>query len=220
MSFRTFALVLGLFVCIGSSALADTALPYVGSIVAANTEEASIFVLPDGSGPPLTAAFAFGGQLIDASITLELVGCWGSPIDHFPPEDIWLESETETSFSCAYGDMGSFYPDSETDFNGITSFTSSLAGGGWTEGPVWVYVWGSRAMEPLDCPYAVEHPPVPLRFNSADINGDGAVTLPDVTQFSTDFFGEYHYRSDFVWDGVLNLSDVILMANGLGSACE
>ena len=49
---------------------ADAGLAYVGQITVANTEETSLFILPDGSGQPLTQAMAFGGQIIDDRLSL------------------------------------------------------------------------------------------------------------------------------------------------------
>ena len=213
----SFVMVLGLLLSSASPTMADTAFPYVGSIEQANNVEASVYVLPDASGPPLTEAMEFGGQQIDATITVRLVDCWGTPIADFPWEDIWLETESEGSGPCY--PLG-FSAHSTTDNNGETNFSLSLAGGGWTEGPVWVYVVGGRALDPLDCPWGIEHPPVSLRFNSADINGDGIVNLVDTSLFSTDFFGPYQYRSDFYWDGVLNLADIARMAAGIGLSCD
>jgi hypothetical protein len=69
-------------------------------------------------------------------------------------------------------------------------------------------------------PNWVVHPPVPLRFNSADINADGVINLSDVAIFAGDYFGAYHYRSDFWWDGNLNLSDIAKMVPAFGINCE
>jgi hypothetical protein len=38
--------------------------------------------------------------------------------------------------------------------------------------------------------------------------------------FAADFYNEYHYRSDFFCDGVLDLMDVGRLATGIGSACQ
>ena len=59
-------------------------------------------------------------------------------------------------------------------------------------------------------------PPIAMRFNSPDINADLEVNLIDVVLFTWDFFGEYHYRSDFVWDGEINLLDLAVMARSQG----
>ncbi len=211
----------GVLVLLAGSSMADTAFPYVDWISPANTVEASLFVLPDGSGPALSEAYQYAGQNIDATITLGLVTCWGDPIQGFPLEDIWLESEDDGLGVCNSGNVWGFSPDGSSDINGEVTFSSSLAGGGWNEGPLWVYVVGGRALSPIDCPWGVLQSPVPLRINSADINGDGQVDLIDISLFSSDFFGSIpHYRSDFRWDGVLDLSDVALMASGVGKECN
>ena len=218
MRWQTFAIVLSMVGLAGGAALADTGIPWVGYITTESFEEVSLFILPDGSGPPLTEARGFGGHLVDATIVVGLVDSYFSPIPNFPLEDIWLEGETTTLSSCVgnqYYTHG-FNPDSNTDVNGETTFATSLPGGGWTEGPVWVYLNGDRATGPD----WIVHPPVQLRLNSADISGDGQVNLADVAYFAENFFGEYHYRSDFYWDGVLNLSDLGKLAQGIGHNCE
>jgi hypothetical protein len=172
-SIQFYALLFMIFVLINGFALAETGLPWVGLITRETSEEVSIFVLPDGSGHPLSQAMLFGGQLVDSGITVGLVDGQFSPIPYFPGVDIWLDSETPTSSSCAnYLDSG-FVFEGVTDPNGEISFTGPLAGGGWTEGPIWVYLIGNRAMDPDQ----IQHPPLTLRFNSADINADAVVDL-------------------------------------------
>lgn len=56
-------------------------------------------------------------------------------------------------------------------------------------------------------------------FNSPDINGDLAVNLSDVALFAADYHGAYDYRSDFIWDGALNLSDLVVLSRDLGGVC-
>jgi hypothetical protein len=52
-----------------------------------------------------------------------------------------------------------------------------------------------------------------------DINGDLQVNLADLTAFSQDFHGDYDYRSDFHWDGQLDLTDLTIMARGFDVSC-
>ena len=59
----------------------------------------------------------------------------------------------------------------------------------------------------------------PPHVNSPDITGDGQVSLHDLSQLATDFFGAYHFRSDLQRDGVINLSDVGRLAAGMGAQC-
>jgi hypothetical protein len=216
MSIRMFVFVaiLGLFT--GAVAMADSGVPFVGSVSQPTAEEASIFVLPDGSGPPLTEAMGFGGHTVDASISVILIDIDGYAICCFPWEDIWLEAETATAFACLGLTNGGFRCDTNTTVDGETYFATSLAGGGWSEGPMWVYLNGERAWHPD----SGERTPVPLRFNSADITGDGRVNLADVSRFAVDYHSGYSYRSDFHWDGVLNISDVSRLAVSMGAGCE
>lgn len=57
-------------------------------------------------------------------------------------------------------------------------------------------------------------------FNSPDIDGDLQVNLGDVTLFAHDFNDGYNYRSDFDWDGHLNLGDLVVLAQGNGASCQ
>ena len=211
---HTFAMALIIVTGTSTFRAADAGIAYVGQITVTNTEEVSLFILPDGSGQPFTQAMAFGGRITDASITLLLTGFDGSPIAYVPRDDMWLDAESTTDSHCP--DYAHFSPDGHTDKSGQTSFVAPLTGGGWSEGPAWVYLYGIRSAPPT----AGEHPPVQLRFNSADIDGDGNINLTDVSAFSRDFHGSYHYRSDFHWDGLLNLADVAKMASGLGHDCQ
>ncbi len=194
---------------------ADTPWPYVESIFWGYGEK-SLFILPDGSGPAMTEAQLYEGTMVDATITMRLVDEWGNAFVGFPAEDIWLDAENDLQFFCLYG----FSPDEDSGPNGLVTFSTSLAGGGWTEGPTYIYVNGSRALDPMGMPGPVEHPPLEFRFNSADINGDGMVDLADLKLFAPDFYGDYNYRSDFFWDGNLNLVDIARMAQGMGRHCE
>ncbi len=56
-------------------------------------------------------------------------------------------------------------------------------------------------------------------INSPDTNGDGVVDLVDLGTFSQAFYGEYSFRSDFFWDGLLNLSDVGRYATSFADQC-
>ena len=56
--------------------------------------------------------------------------------------------------------------------------------------------------------------------NGADITGDLSVNLNDVSDFSIFYFGEgYDYAADFLWDGVINLSDVAKLSPSYGEQC-
>ncbi|MBU8921378.1 MAG: hypothetical protein KOO63_06115 [Bacteroidales bacterium] len=58
-----------------------------------------------------------------------------------------------------------------------------------------------------------------LYFNSPDITGDLDVNLADVSCFAQDYAGSYNYRSDFNYDGIINLADVSILSSSVGTSC-
>jgi|GEM_PF-1212842 len=187
-------------------------VPYV-EVSFATPGPLSLFCLPDGSGNPFTEAYNSLGQKVDGTLTLTLYDDFpprGDPVPDFPREDIWLMDLQGTLVSCP----GGLIPAANTDANGMTHWEQpALAGGrvdpgsgnGWT---VFVVGWT------LDAPGLIE-----FRANSADLDGNLAVTLTDVWLFTQAFFGPYDYAADFRWDGVVNLSDLALLAGSLEASC-
>ncbi len=55
--------------------------------------------------------------------------------------------------------------------------------------------------------------------NSPDINADLTVNLIDLSIFAFDYFGSYSFRSDFFWDGEINLIDLASMTWLIGDTC-
>ena len=106
--------------------------------------------------------------------------------------------------------------DANTDANGMTTFSGPFRGGGysdWNGGErLYVVVAGERLTSLF--------PGFEIGFNSADINGDLQVDAADEDLFASDLLGSYNYRSDFNWDGVVNISDSALFYSGLGASCE
>ena len=169
---------------------------------AAGSDPVSVFNLPSGLGQSLEEA--------GAALTVQLLDGNGDPISYYPAEDIWLEFDCAGTFaSCANGCIAN-YP---TNPEGITVFADPLWAGGWShdEGESCLVVFISG--EPFT------NGDIHLYPNSADVNGDLAVDLADVAEFSHALFEDYHFKCDFVWDGEINLSDVVLMTMGLGADC-
>jgi len=166
----------------------------------------SLLVVPDGNGNTFTEAHDEQGDVVDATITLHLRDSQGMPIPLFPREDLWLETVDGGLVSCIWG----LIADDHTDHNGMTQWIEPAIAGGYSEGPVLVFVNGS----PL-----TSNNGLPLSFNSPDINGDLVVNLADVVIFAGDYFSGYQFRSDLVRDGVLNLSDIALFSLHIGAHC-
>ena len=126
-----------------------------------------------------------------------------------PAADLWLVTEQESLVICPGGTIA----DGPTDENGQTTFTQALAAGAASN---------LAADEKLTVEfmyYTLERNGVDVYVNSPDLNGDLMVNLSDVVSFTLHFFGIYDYAADFYWDGVLNLSDVSLMATGMLACC-
>ncbi len=206
--------ILGLFVCVlilSNAALATAELPdpiettaHIDGIMAG--QSVSLFNLPDGGGSSFSEAQIFNdGTVVDGTITMYVRNAWGNAIADFPAEDMWIESVDGGMVPCS----GSANADVATDANGYTYWAEPLNASGWSLADCVVYVNG----------LVLNQLPFQFYFNSADIDANGAVTLPDVTTFSGFFYGSYHFSADFSADGVLNLVDVTRLANGLGTAC-
>lgn len=202
------------------SAVATAGIPWVGQIVCNAVAEASVFMRPDGGGAALDEARLAGGGATDATVHVQLVDPNWVPVQYFPGEDIWLQFAVEpgTARGCANSPSfpgGSFRADHATDADGWTEWLLPLRGGGWSAGPVTVYLNGMPAQDPDQ----YVHPPLDLRTNSPDLNGDLVVNLSDIVYFTQDLTGAYQYRSDYDWDGVVNLTDVVYFAQGIGVEC-
>ena len=186
-----------------------------------HVDSVQLMVSPGSSSTPLTAARNGAGAVVDATIRIQLWAQGGAvgepipaaPVAFFPAEDLWLESSGLSA--C----MGGSTADGNTDAEGWFTFSQPLSMGGWTDPAggspaIWVMISG---MTLRDQAGATINPGILV--NSPDINGDLVVNLSDVVLFTNDFYGSYSFRSDFVWDSVINLSDVVRLATGLGDEC-
>jgi hypothetical protein len=174
--------------------------------VSAATEDVSILVCPACDGNSLDDAATFGtigGH--DATITVSLYDAQFLPVTNFPREDIWLQANGLCTCT------GSAIADHNSNFNGQTKFTNPICGGGASvDFSTAIYVNGER----------LAHPPLGhIMYNSPDANCDFSINLSDIVRFANVFFGDYDYSADFLWDGAVNLSDVVTLTPHLGHRC-
>ena len=169
-------------------------------------ETLTLFVVPDGSGDSFDQARLPNGSTEDATITVLIVDFNWVPIANFPAEDIWLESEDSGLIPCIGGSIA----DANTDADGRTQWRNPLLGGGHSQALTVVLVNGAL----LELTSGVR-----LSLNSPDLNGDRSVNLTDVQLFTVDFYSGENFRSDFYRDGIVNLSDLAMLAPAVGAAC-
>ncbi len=154
---------------------------------------------PAGDGPMLSQ--------IGVVITLVLRDGTGFPITNHPFQDMWIDDAGNGSIALCNG--GSV-ADRDTDLSGMTTFSRRIAGGGWTDQGVGVYVSGLRVgvLAGLD-------------IVSPDLTGDRVVDLEDVAAFAVDFTGGgYSLRVDLSCNGVVDLADIGVLALHYGHACH
>lgn len=199
------------------------------------TTGANVFNVPDGSGAMLYEAVRSVSpyQLIDATIYVDLRDSGpngGNRITTgYVKEDVWLQTSLGGLVACpnssnpgtfASVDIGDFQ---SGGFVWSTLFNGPLHAGGFT-GPgevVEVFANTTSGMKALQWQVDTTHfDGSSLSFNSPDYDGTG-LWLRFAQYFAEDFFGgTYQFRSDMFHDGVINLTDVVPFAEGIGSKCD
>jgi hypothetical protein len=171
------------------------------------TQPVTLLVVPDGSGPPLTQARSLGGSLVDATVHVLARDDAGLPEPGVDAEGWNLVWTGGGVHACG----GGLPADHATLADGTTEWAGPLRAGGHSHGLVRVFTWGNPVFT---------NDGQPLQVNSPDLNGDLEINLLDVPLFAQDFLGgTYDFRSDLHYDGVVNLSDIIPLAQHLGARC-
>jgi len=200
-------LVSCLFLGLATAAWAGIPDPDNSSFTSAATDDVSILVCPLGDGDSFSGAQAFGlgPGTANALITVTLLDINFVPVVNYPREDVWLEANGLCY--CPDGNIA----DANTDANGMTQFDLPLRAGGCSDdGSTVIWVNGD----------AINNPPLDhLLYNSPDMNCDLVVNLTDIVFFSQVYYGAYDYCADFYWDGSINLSDIVFLAQHNSHAC-
>jgi hypothetical protein len=188
----------------------------LSSAVTAAGSEASVYTLPSGNGRALndarTSPAAGQSLAINATVTLTLKDGNNDPIYLYPNEDMWLETTASGLKLCPGGSAANF----STDINGQTTWATAINGGGYTN-----RAGGERTIVMING-QALSAYPLNIQWNSPDNSGDLQVTLTDIVGFKNALLvypGTYSYYADLAFDQLLNLSDIVFMAQGLGAVC-
>lgn len=207
---RSISMIFVVVFLLNGPALACTGIPDLDySIVWQEFEGwATVLISPDGTGSSFTEARAADGTYVDATIYLTLIyNCDGvGPVENFPNEDMWLQTQGGGVVFC----LGGSIADGPTDQDGNTQWSRPPRGGGWDEGACRVVVNGN---------YLGSVEGLTVNFNSPDLNGSGVVNLMEISEFAEDYFGEFTFRSDLHRDGALDLSDLVVLTQYFGVAC-
>lgn len=185
-----------------------------------HVEPVHVMVAPGCYGQELSEADYFGPVPTDGTVRIQL---WiqepGTnppppyPLASFPREDLWLEIPGATA--C----LGGALADENSDPEGWITFSRHLEMGGAND-PAGSPPFAMVMLNGLALRDQNGHLISPdIVVNSPDINGDLATDLLDLALFASDFFGSYAYRSDFFWDGAVNLADLANMAGWYGCEC-
>ncbi len=180
-----------------SLAVAGTMLLGLSSLAAAGIPDDTLSTATSAGGTVLVTPAGLGKTLAEkgATISVTVLDVNGNAIAGYPFQDIWVDDTGDGSISlCKGGSVADF----NTDAAGATTISGAIAGGGFTQAGVQVYLAGTPLAGPA----------LAIDMNSPDMNGDLEVNLIDIGIFGADFGGAYNFRSDLVPDGVINLSDV------------
>lgn len=174
----------------------------------------TLLVVPDGSGPSFAGARLVNGTTVDATIRLVVHNGNGVPYSGISRESWWLEWQNHGVVACRSACCGDhpagLFCDHWTLADGSTEWLRPPYAGGHSESLVLVNWMGT----PLTSNVGLG-----LRVNSPDLNGDMSVDLIDIPLFASDYAAGYRFRSDLSYDGVLNLSDIPVLARYLGCSC-
>jgi hypothetical protein len=158
----------------------------------------TVLITPAGTGGSIANA--------GATVTVTVLDAGLLPVPNFPFQDIWLGNDGVSGDNIALCQGGST-ADANTNASGITTIGGVISGGGYGTSTQ-VYINGTPLAQA----------PLAVALNSPDINGDLVVNLNDFSAFGVDFStGEF--RSDFVFNGVVDLADFSRFGQTFGETC-
>jgi hypothetical protein len=184
----------------------------------ASQTPASVFTMPGGGGQSLSSCYGpVGMDGNNATIIVQLRDADNLPIPYYPKELIWLETSNGGLVCCP----GKVPVADHGAVAGMTQFSRAYYGSGASIFPddkciVMTDQCKVNGTAPGGYP---EHSNMDIYFNSPDINKDKVVNLSDLIDLAWDYYQGVGYRSDFHWDGNVNLSDLVKFAQSWMDSC-
>ena len=158
-------------------------------------------ICPDGDGQTLAD---FG-----AYIDITARNGAGNPCAFIPFQDVWLISCDSPDELILCGNSLSSNADANTDINGQTTLSGTIAAGGHCSG-VQVVIQGIVLVFPLNC---FDQRCLAIETRSVDIDGSLGVNLADLADFAMAYPpNPYDPYSDFDFSGAVSLVDLAYFA--------
>jgi len=197
---RTKLLVTALLVC-SVPAFAAFDVPDIGPSSADCIGcPAALRIEPNGQGPTLAD--------VGVEIVVTVLDASGNPIAGYPFQDIWLDDLQNGELNVC---QGGSVADRNTDATGVSVFTGAIAGGGFSQAGMLVYLAGQALPQ-----FVLE-----IDVNSPDITGDLTVNMADVGAFAAGYATpELDFEIDLLADGLENLGDIGALAAAFGTTCR
>lgn len=193
-----------------SLAVAGSMLLGLTSLAMAGIPDPVLSTASSASGTLLITPAGAGEVLGDKGLTISVnvKDANGDDIVGYPFQDVWVDSAAPADIALC---QGGSVADGNTNATGDTTISGAIAGGGWTQGGLQVYLAG----------VALAGNALTINVNSPDITRDLVVDLGDIGDFADDFINvnPNEFRSDFVFDNVLDLADIGEFAIHNGESC-
>lgn len=200
---RLLGLTLAVGLVLGLSSMAMANIPDAGQS-AASSPGGTLYITPSGGGENLSDA------TVTATISVTVNDANGNPIQNYPFQDIWPGSAVPGDINLCNGGAAA---DGNTNAAGQTTISGTLAGGGWTQAGVRVFlagvaITGTGALS--------------IDINSPDITGDLIVDLADIGPFSDELNNQTAtlFRADYFDDGLIDLADIGIFSTWIGDICQ
>lgn len=172
----------------------------------------SLMICPAGDGDALSQAWLYATPAIppptqvDATITAQLLDCYGVPIANYPYEDLLLEFVG--TCGCDFGGA-TVIADHSSDALGFVEFSGPLIGGGSaTRVTINLLLSGS---------ICATNASSNLRLNSVDFDCNGVVDSDDEDEMDP-LHADEDYSADLNHDGQWTTGDLDILAQHLSSS--
>lgn len=164
----------------------------------ASSASGTVLITPAGTGDTLASK--------GLTVSVQVLDVNSDAIAGYPFQDIYLDDDSTGDISLC---QGGSVADGNTNVTGDTTISGAIAGGGFTQNGMQVFLAGAPLAGTA----------LSIDVVSCDINGDLKVDLGDIGDFAVDFNGTYNFRSDFVFDAQINLADIGELAIHNGEVC-